>query len=57
MDSDADAFVAGRNCFLMQYAERVCDVMLCLDEHEPKSNTSIVQVVSGYITSCSKMHV
>ena len=57
MDSHADAFVAGRNCLLMHFAERACDGMPCSDEHGSKRNTSIVQVAIGYTTSCGKRHV
>ena len=32
LDSHADTFVAGRNCILMHYTERVCDVMPYSDE-------------------------
>ena len=54
LDSHADAFVAGRNCMLMHYTERVCDGMPYSDEYEPKSNTYIVQVATSYTTACSK---
>ena len=57
LDSHADAFVAGRNCLVMHYAERICDVIPCSEEHEPKSNTPIAQVATGYTTSCGKRYI
>ena len=48
MDSHADTFVAGRNCILMHYTERVCDVMPYSEEYEAKSDIPIVQVATGY---------
>ena len=57
LDSDADTFVAGRNCVIMHYAERICDVMPHSDEHEPKSNVPIAQVATGYTAACGKRHI
>ena len=36
LDTHADTFVAGRNCLLMHFTERVCDVMPYSDEYEAK---------------------
>lgn len=36
LDTHADTFVAGRNCLLMNYTERVCDVMPYSDEYEAR---------------------
>ena len=35
LDTHADTFVAGRNCLLMNFTERVCDVMPYSDDYEP----------------------
>ncbi len=48
LDTHADTFVAGRNCLLMNYTERVCDVMPYSDDYEPKTGIPIVQVATGY---------
>ena len=40
--------MAGRNCLLMHYTERVCDVMPYSDEYEAKKSVPIVQVATGY---------
>ena len=48
MDTHADTFVAGRNCLLMHYTERVCDVMPYSDEYQARKGVEIVQVATGY---------
>ena len=48
LDTHADTFVAGRNCLLMHYTERVCDVMPYSDEYEARKGVPIVQVATGH---------
>ena len=48
LDSHANTFVAGRNCILMHYTERVCDVMPYLDDYESKTAIPIVKAATGY---------
>ena len=48
LDTHADTFVAGRNCLLMHYTERVCDVMPYSDDYEAKKSIPIVQVATEY---------
>ena len=48
LDTHADTFVAGRNCLLMNFTERVCDVMPYSDDYEPKTGIPIVQAATGY---------
>ena len=48
LDTHADTFVAGRNCMLMRFTERVCDVMPYSDDYEPKKGIPIVQAATGY---------
>ena len=57
LDSHADTFVAGRNCLVMHYTERVCDVMPYSEEYAPKNNIPIVQVATGYTTACGKRYI
>ena len=57
IDSHADTFVAGRNCTLMHYTERVCDVMPYSDEYEAKSNVPIAQVATGYTSSNGQRYI
>ena len=51
LDTHADTFVAGRNCLLMGYSERVCDVIPFSDEYEAKHGVPIVKVATGYTNS------
>ena len=51
LDSHADTFVAGRNCIVMNYTERVCDVMPYSDDYEARTNIPIVQAATGFTTS------
>lgn len=48
LDSHADTFVAGRNCLLMHYTERVCDVVPYSDEYEAKKGIPVVKIATGY---------
>ena len=51
LDSHADTFVAGRNCIVMHYTERVCDVMPYSDEYEAKKSIPVVCAATGYTSS------
>mmetsp|Transcript_26807 Transcript_26807/g.40559 ORF Transcript_26807/g.40559 Transcript_26807/m.40559 type:complete len:200 (+) Transcript_26807:307-906(+) len=48
LDSRAETAVAGRNCLLMNYTERFCDVMPYLEDYKAKTNVPIVQAATGY---------
>ena len=54
MDSHADTFVAGRNCTVMHYTERVCDVMPYSDSYEPRKDVPIATVATGYTSQNGK---
>ena len=47
-DTHADTFVAGRNCTLVHFTERVCDVMPYADDYAPKTAIPIVRAATGY---------
>ena len=51
LDTHADTFVAGRNCLVMHFTERVCDVMPYSEEYEAKKEVPIVQVATGYMAA------
>ena len=51
MDTHADTFVAGRNCTVLAYTERVCDVMPYSDTYDAKEGVAIVQAATGYTMS------
>jgi len=57
LDTHADTFVAGRNCLLMHYTERVCDVMPYSDDYEAKKSVPIVQVATGYTNSRGERYI
>mmetsp|Transcript_16579 Transcript_16579/g.25067 ORF Transcript_16579/g.25067 Transcript_16579/m.25067 type:complete len:243 (-) Transcript_16579:3911-4639(-) len=57
MDTHADTFVAGRNCLLMHYTERVCDVSPYSEEYKAKTNVPIVQVATGYTSADGKRYI
>ena len=48
VDSHADTFVAGRNCVVMHYTERVADVLPYSDEYKAKTGIPIAQVATGH---------
>ena len=48
LDTHTDTFVAGRNCLLMNYTERVYDVIPYSGNYEPKTGIPIVQAATGY---------
>ena len=57
LDSHADTFVAGRNCILMHYTERVCDVMPYSDDYESKTAIPIVKAATGYTSSNGRRYI
>jgi len=48
MDSHADTFLAGRNCTVLNFSERICDVMPYSDTYQPIADVPIVQAATGY---------
>ena len=57
LDSHADTFVAGRNCILMHYTERVCDVMPYSDDYESKTAIPIVKAATGFTSSNRRRYI
>ena len=51
LDSHADTFVVGRNCLIMHYTKRVCDVMPYSDKYESKTAVPIVTAATGFTSS------
>ena len=48
IDSHADTFLAGRNCTVLNFSERICDVMPYSDTYQPMVDIPIVQAATGY---------
>ena len=57
LDSHADTFVAGRNCTVLHYTERICDVMPYSDDYEAKTGISIVQAATGYTAANGQRYI
>ena len=43
-----DTFVAGRNCSVVSFSERICDIMPYYDDYWPKEGVPIYQVATDY---------
>jgi len=48
LDSHADTVVLGRNCIIMNYTNRACNVMPYTDSYEPIKDVPVVQGATGY---------
>ena len=48
LDSHADTVVLGRNCVVMNYTNRACNVMPYTDSYEPIKDVPVVQGATGY---------
>ena len=57
LDTHADTFVAGRNCLVLGYTERVCDVMPYSDDYEPKTGIPIVKAATGYTAASGERSI
>ena len=57
MDSHADTTVAGRNCVVMKYTERSCDVSPYSDEYEAVKGVPVVQAATGYTSKNGRNYI
>ena len=57
LDTHADTFVAGRNCILMNYTKKECNVMAYSGDYEPKKVVPIVQVATGYTNASGERFI
>ena len=48
LDSHADTICAGKNCTLMYYTNRACDVMPFSDTYDAKTDVPIVTACTAY---------
>ena len=51
MDSHADTTVAGKNCVILCYTDRSCDVAPLSDKYTPMKDVRIVLAATGYTSS------
>lgn len=57
MDSHADTIVAGRNCIVMKYTDRSCNVSPYSDDYEPIRGVPIVQAATGYTSANGRDYI
>ena len=51
LDSHADTTVAGKNCVILLYTDRSCDVAPLYDKYPPMKDVPIVSVATGYMSA------
>ncbi len=57
MHSHADTFLAGRNCTVLNFSERICDVMPYSDTYQPIVDIPIVQAATGYTATDGSQYI
>ena len=57
LDTHADTFLAGRNCTVMHFTERMCDVMPYSDEYDAMTDIPIVQAATGYTSPDGQQYI
>ena len=57
IDSHADTFLAGRSCTVLNFSERICDVMPYSDTYQPIVDIPIVQAATGYTTPDGSQYI
>ena len=53
----ADTTVAGRNCTVVHYTERSCDVAPFSDTYEPMKNISIITTATGFTSTTGRQYI
>ena len=51
LDSHADTTVAGKNCVILRYTDRRCDVAPFSDKYTPTKDVLIVSGATGYTSA------
>ena len=57
LDLHADTIVAGRNCTVMHYTERSCDVAPFSDTYEPMKNIPIITAATGFTSTTGRQYI
>jgi hypothetical protein len=57
MDSHADMVVAGRNCVVMHYTERSCDISPYSDEYAAVKGVPVIQAGTGYTSTNGRSYI
>ena len=57
LDSHADTTVPGRNCMVMNYTERSCDVATFSDTYEPMTKIPIITAGTGFTSTTRRQYI
>lgn len=57
LDSHADTIVAGKNCVVLKYTAKTCEVSPYSDDYEPVKNVPVVQAAPVYTTSTGNHYI
>ena len=57
LDSHADTTVAGKNCAIIKYTDRSCDVAPFSEKYTPMKDIPIVSVATGFTLENSRNYV
>ena len=57
MDSHADTTVAGKNCAVLRYTDRSCDVAPFSDKYTPMKDIPIVLAATGYTSANGRNYI
>ena len=57
MDSHADKTVAGKNCTILRYTDRSCDVAPFSDKYTPMKDVPIVSAATGYTSANGRNYI
>ena len=57
LDSHADTTVAGRNCTVMHYTEKSCDVAPFSNTYDPMTNIPIITAATGFTSTTGRQYI
>ena len=57
IDLHADTTMAGRNCTVVNYTERSCDVAPFFDTYEPMKNIPIITAATGFKSTTGRQYI
>ena len=57
LDSHANTTVAGKNCVILRYTDRSCDVAPFSDKYTPMKDVTIVLAATGYTSANDRNYI
>ena len=57
LDSHVDTNVSGKNCAIIKYTDRSCDVALFSEKYAPMKDISIVSAATGFTLANGKNYI